>query len=115
MDIYPNPVDDIQRVTQHNWKSHDIFHTLLDEDVSVFGEACVISFLIAQYPSPLPILLVSTGMINTAFKIRRSKKFFKSMIRGYKLGLESKNLVWVNWDNYWNKPLTEVRREFNLS
>lgn len=106
---------DIAKFKVHMEQTHDLWHILTGFGVDVKGEIGLQAFYIAQLWTPLSFALVSVGFLHMLFfKLNEGQQLLSEVARGWWLGKQSKPLFGVDWNQYWHKPLAEVRREFNL-
>ena len=112
--IYKNPDDDFERFTNDMWFGHNVTHVLLDADISAEGEMKTFGFLVAQYPSPMAVLLVAMGVLNTLFNMRDCNTRFRALFDGWASGRIADSIVGVDWNKYWGRPLKEVRALYNI-
>ncbi|HWN68390.1 MAG TPA: Coq4 family protein [Haliangium sp.] len=107
--------DDFDYVEAHVYETHDIWHVLTGFDTDVPGELGLQAFSLAHFRTRVPLVLLAAGLLNTLF-YRYDERHFRmdAIIAGWEKGKEARSLLGVPWDLYWNKPLAEVRREFNI-
>ncbi len=106
---------DIEYMIAHYYETHDLWHVLTGFDTDPAGEAGVQAFLLAQSRSYLPLLVLSSILLNTvlyAYEDRVAR--LDALTRGWLLGRAAKSFVGVDWRPYLARPLDEVRREFAI-
>lgn len=97
------------------YETHDIWHVVTGFDTSVAGELGLQAFYTAQTPFGLSEIILLGGFLNALiFKPRDFLNRLREFRRGRLLGKKAKNMIGVNWDLYWDKPLTQVRSEFGI-
>jgi len=96
--------------------THDIFHVLLEFDTSYAGEIGVLAFAAEQNYSPL--LKVSLAIAKVLYPVLapwQLKEIFANVRKGQELGKKAKFLLGVRFEEYWERPLSEVRAELGLT
>lgn len=107
--------DEREFVPAHFYETHDIWHVVTGFDVDVAGELGLQAYYLAQYPAPLPILLLATGFLNSLlFQREDTDHRMREIVRGYRLGKISKSLFGMRWNEMWSMPLVEIRRKLGL-
>lgn len=96
--------------------THDIFHVLLGFDTSYAGEIGVLAFAAEQNYSPL--LKVSLALAKVIYPVlapKQLKDIFTNVRKGQELGKKAKFLLGVRFEEYWDRPLNEVKAELGLT
>jgi ubiquinone biosynthesis protein Coq4 len=96
--------------------THDIFHVLLGFDTSYAGEIGVLAFAAQQNYSPL--LKVSLALAKVIYPVlapKQLKDIFTNVRKGQELGKKAKFLLGVRFEEYWDRPLNEVKAELGLT
>jgi ubiquinone biosynthesis protein Coq4 len=96
--------------------THDIFHVLLEFDTSYAGEIGVLAFAAEQDYSPL--LKVSLALAKVLYPVLapwQLKEIFANLRKGQKLAKKAKFLLGVRFEEYWERPLSEVKAELGLT
>lgn len=105
--------DDLGRVQLHLLRSHDIWHLVSGFDgTDIASEAGLQAFYLAQLASPVALVLLSAVFLNTVQNMANAKARMKAVTLGWDLGMRARPLFGVDWSEYWNVPLTEVREHF---
>lgn len=102
-------------VIAHIENTHDVWHPVTGFGNDVPGELGLQAFYLAQFPNLLGLLLLSIFH----FKALRDpaheyEAFMDEIARGWIMGKRAKPLFGVRWDQWWERPLDDVRRELNL-
>jgi hypothetical protein len=91
---------------------HDLYHLLTGYDTSVINEVCLQTFQFAQVGNGL------TFFIGLSSIIRRLKHRDFQGVRqvwlSFLRGKRAKLLLFTDWNEYWDRPLAEVRAALNL-
>jgi len=114
---HTNTATPMQYLRNRLLKTHDIIHVMTGFDTSEDGEVGVQAFYLAQYSSPVPLAILGGGLINLVVTDRVSfaEDRMEKIVRGYKMGKHAKNILFVKWEQYFNKNIDEIRSEFNLT
>ncbi|HEY9632237.1 MAG TPA: Coq4 family protein [Coleofasciculaceae cyanobacterium] len=95
--------------------THDIFHILLGFDTSYAGEIGVLAFAAEQKYSPsLNISLALAKVIYPILAPQQRKEIFANIRKGQELGRKAEFLLGVRFEEYWERPLNEVKAELGL-
>ncbi len=95
--------------------THDIFHVLLGFDTSYAGEIGVLAFAAEQNYSPaLKISLQLARVLYPILAPFQTKAIFANVRKGRELGKKAKFLLGVRFEEYWERPLSEVKAELGL-
>jgi ubiquinone biosynthesis protein Coq4 len=96
--------------------THDIFHVLLGFDTSYAGEIGVLAFAAEQNYSPS--LVTSLRIARVLYPIlapSQIKAIFANVRKGQELGEKAKFLLGIRFEEYWKRPLSEVKAELGLT
>lgn len=106
---------DIDFVRNHLRETHDLWHVLTGFDTDVAGELGVQAVYLAQFNSPLPILLLTVGMLNTLVRGRgEAPRRVEAIARGFLIGKRARSLFGVDWAARWDRPLDALRAELGV-
>jgi ubiquinone biosynthesis protein COQ4 len=95
--------------------THDIFHVLLGFDTSYAGEIGVLAFAAEQNYSPsLKTGLKLARVLYPLLAPFQIKAIFANVRKGRELGKNAKFLLGVRFEEYWERPLSEVKAELGL-
>ncbi len=105
----------LARVKAHLESTHDLWHVLTGIGVTINEEVELQAFYAAQLAAPLPLMLLSSALLNSILIERESGPArLEALVRGYLLGRRARPLAGVDWSTRWATPLAELRREFNI-
>ena len=94
----------------HLYETHDIWHTVTGFPTDIPGELGLQAFYAAQLAGPLPIAILSAGLMNTLlFAMHDRVARMDAIVRGWQLGRRAKPLFGRKWDTLWETPLADVR------
>lgn len=99
----------------HVYQTHDIWHIITGFSASPPGELALMAFYYKQFPLPTPILVLSAGLLNILLSgAKDGHARLEGISLGWQLGRDARALFGVNWEEYWEVPVEEVRREFGI-
>ena len=106
---------DVDFVRNHLRETHDLWHVATGFDTDVAGELGVQAFYLAQFDGPLPLVLLTAGMLNTLVRERGdARRRLDAIARGWLLGKHARPLFGIAWAARWEQPLAELRAEHGL-
>jgi ubiquinone biosynthesis protein Coq4 len=95
---------------------HDILHVLLGFDTSYAGEIGVLAFAAEQNYSPsLKVGLKIAKVFAPILFPAQTKAIFANLRKGQELGKKAKFLLGIRFEEYWERPLSEVKAELGLT
>jgi ubiquinone biosynthesis protein COQ4 len=108
--------NEYQWFAAHLYETHDLWHVATGFEPDVAGELGLQAFYLAQFEGPLPVAILSAGLLNTVlFSMNEAGKRMEEIVRGFQLGRAARPLFGVRWAEQWSRPLDDVRRELGLS
>jgi ubiquinone biosynthesis protein COQ4 len=106
---------DIDWIRNHLRETHDLWHVVTGFDTDIPGELGLQAFYCAQVKGPLPVLILSMGLLNTLFMAMETLDDRMTAIsHGYQLGKETRSLFGLDFRAHFDRPLTDLRRELGL-
>jgi ubiquinone biosynthesis protein Coq4 len=116
-DFFPptNPNEDIGYFLLRMRQSHDIWHVVTGFSPSWDDELGLQAFGAAQGRIPFQTMIVAGGILHGIIFPHRFVKMLKAIKKGTKAGKTARPLHAAKWESDWNRPLAEVRREYNLT
>ncbi len=110
-----NSSDEASQLENRVRKTHDLFHLVLGFDTSIAGELGIQAFLLRQFAWPFALVAIGGACFVTIFKYPNDiSENFKSVIVGWQMGATAKQLIIVNWEDYWALSLNEVRERLSI-
>ena len=95
---------------------HDLFHVLTGFDTTPLGEVRVVSFTVAQTPAPYPAMIIASRPLQMVlYQPQLLPPVMDAITEGWALGRKARSLLDVHWEEYWESPLADLRREFGLT
>jgi ubiquinone biosynthesis protein Coq4 len=96
--------------------THDIFHVLLGFDTSYAGEIGVLAFAAEQnYSSSLKVSLSLATVLYPVVAPSQIKEIFAHLHKGQELGKKAEFLLGFRFEDYWERPLSEVKAMLGLT
>lgn len=116
-DFYPviKTQTDIEYLSMRLRQTHDLWHVITGFNTSVTGEIALQAFMLAQTHSSMSALLTGIGIFHT-LKNQSTKipDFFETLFYGYQMGRNAKPLVGMKWEEHWQTPLEDLRRQLGV-
>lgn len=107
--------EDVGYLAERGFQLHDLFHVLTGFDTSPLGEVRVVSFSVAQTPAPYPAMIIASRPLQMLlYKPELLPVVMDAITDGWSLGRRAKPLLPVRWEDHWEEPLAELRREYDL-
>jgi len=106
---------DVGYLAERGFQLHDMFHVLTGYDTTPLGEVRVVSFTVAQTPAPYPAMILATRPLQSAlYKPQLFPILMDAISDGWARGRRAKPLMPVHWEDHWERPLTDLQREYDL-
>lgn len=106
----------LQRFRIHLQSTHDLWHVVTGFDTDVDGEVGLQAFYFAQLQAPLPLTLMSAGLLNALLRDPGSgARRVEQLVQGYLMGRRAAPLTGLDWQERWSQPLDELRRELRVA
>lgn len=93
---------------------HDIHHVIVGFAADPVGEFGLAAFCWVQFWDLLNVFVLSFVPITILGYPRQTGALLKALARGFWLGLVSKPIMAFPYENHWQTPLTEVRRQLGI-
>ena len=108
--------DDVGYLAERGFQLHDLFHVLTGFDTTPLGEVRVVSFTVAQTPAPYPAMIIASRPLQMVlYRPELLPAVMDAITEGWALGRKAKLLISVHWEEYWERPLEELRVEYDLA
>lgn len=106
---------DVKWLLAHVYETHDLWHVVSGFGPDVAGELGLQAFYAAQLNGPVPLAILSAGMMNTLIYAQaETRARLASIARGWALGTRVRSFVGLDWAELMSRPLADVRRELNV-
>ena len=107
--------DRVGYLAERGFQLHDLFHVLTGFDTTPLGEVRVVSFTVAQTPAPYPAMIIASRPLQMVlYKPELLPPVMDAIPEGWALGRRAKPLMQAHWEEHWERPLDELRQEFDL-
>jgi len=108
--------EDVGYLAERGFQLHDMFHVLTGYDTTPLGEVRVVSFTVAQTPAPYPAMIIASRPLQMVlYKPELLPPVMDAITEGWALGRRARPLMGVRWEEHWERPLAELRAEFDLT
>ena len=108
--------DEVGYLAERGFQLHDLFHVLTGYDTTPLGEVRVVSFTVAQTPAPYPAMIIASRPLQMVlYKPELLPAVMDAITEGWALGRRAKPLIGVEWEEYWECPVTELREKYGLA
>lgn len=103
--------DEIAYLRRRARQTHDIHHVVLGFPAIDSGEMAISAFYLAQHNVPLSALLIGFGFLYAVLREpERIDELMSAIQLGWQIGKNTRKLMGVRWEDYWETPIDEVRR-----
>lgn len=105
---------DIAYLMRRFRQTHDVWHALLDLGVAGHEEVIIHAFSWGQLRLPVSALVVLLGTLKHIVLERRWGALRHALLEAYRSGRNAAPLMSVYWENMWDRPIEEVRRNYGI-
>jgi ubiquinone biosynthesis protein Coq4 len=95
-------------------ETHDIVHVLTGFGIDGPGELGLQAFNLAQNRSPLAVMLIFGGMLNSLQNDEPLEPLLSALARGFELGLQAPCVIAYRLEDGWDRPLADWQRQLGL-
>ncbi|MDY6897150.1 MAG: Coq4 family protein [Cyanobacteriota bacterium] len=108
--------NDAQFLSIHLTETHDIWHVVTGTQSDIPGELQIEAFCVSQiYPSRFWLGLIVKNLLKSVIDdIELSTQYMNAITKGWLMGKQAKPLFGINWNQFWEHPLEEVRADLNI-
>jgi ubiquinone biosynthesis protein COQ4 len=93
---------------------HDILHAVLDVGIDIPDEGKLNSMFMVKGASPFTTILVVGSFLHFIFKKPTElPKLIENVRAGWEIGAKSKSPFAVRWEEQFEKPIEQVRKDFS--
>ena len=107
--------NDIDYVMMRIRQTHDIWHVITGFDTHPLGEIAIKAVELAQTHRPMAAAICAGGVFR--YMLKEPEQFadcLESIVAGYHMGLHSRPLLAMKWEDLWDRDLEELRRGLGL-
>jgi ubiquinone biosynthesis protein COQ4 len=114
-DFYPKlePIDELKWLSLRMRQVHDIWHVLVNFHVDAIGEVGLQAFTAAQVPALFPPVIVAGGILRS-LSLDRLPETTDAVADGFHAGRSARAILTYRWEERWEEPLEELRREVGI-
>lgn len=110
------PDSEANYVRLRSLQTHDLWHLVTGYGIDIPSEAALQAFYLGQSHGTFGAVLISAVMMYGAvFNPRDLPRIMSGLGEGYARGQRAKPLFAVKWEEMWERPLDELRREYDIS
>jgi ubiquinone biosynthesis protein COQ4 len=106
--------DEIDYIALRRSQTHDIHHVVTGFDTDPASELGLQAFQLAQMKSPIAIAIITTGIINVLADSQNLNAHLQRIFLGWEMGLKAKPFMAQKWEEHWEKPLVQWRKELGI-
>lgn len=101
---------------EYRWQqTHDIWHVVTGFGTSEIAEIGLQAFYLAQFRLPLASMLIANALVSTTLlQPEELPQLLKAIAQGWELGISAKPFIAQKWEEAWEKPVSQWRRELNV-
>lgn len=116
--FYPDSIeirDEIDYFNSHIIAIHDLWHVTMGFESSLLGEIKLSAFSMAQFRSPMHTGFVLLALMTGVFKKGEYiPHIMEAITSGWRMGVSCKNIMLIEWENWLDKPIADLRREIGM-
>lgn len=105
---------DVDYLFARRIQTHDIHHLMTNFDTSVAGEVGMSTVYYFQIGNPVTPLFAAALFTHAIREPGWLAPLVEALEHGHRIGRVAANLVAVKWEEGWDRPVEEWRRELNL-
>ena len=100
----------------HLLETHDVWHIVTGFGTDLDGEFALMAFYAAQTGATSTTMLLSLGLANTTlFAPATVAQRVAAIAAGFNAGSAAEPMFGIDWTQYWETPLRDVRDRFSIS
>jgi len=106
---------DVDYVMMRIRQTHDIWHIMTGFDTHPLGEIAVKAVELAQTHRPMAAAICAGGVFR--YMLKEPEQFgdcLESIVAGYHMGLQSKALLAMKWEELWDRDLNDLRERLGI-
>lgn len=107
------------------FQTHDIHHVLTGYPATLYGELAILGFYLGEFAGKFhqnkqemmryPTLLVAANLLHgVLFQPDYLPGILSAFVDGWKWGHSIRSFWSVHWEEMWDRPVEDIRREFAL-
>lgn len=107
------PTDELRWLSLRLRQVHDVWHVLVNFHVTVIGEVGLQAFTATQIPALFPPVIVAGGILRSLQK-QALPDTTDAVADGFHAGRSARSMLTYRWEERWEQPLDELRREIGI-
>jgi ubiquinone biosynthesis protein Coq4 len=107
--------NDIDYVMMRIRQTHDIWHVITGFDTHPLGEIAIKAVELAQTHRPMAAAICAGGVFR--YMVKQPEEFancLESIVAGYHMGLQSKALLSMKWEELWDRKVDDLRERLGI-
>ena len=107
--------NDVDYVMMRIRQTHDIWHVMTGFDTHPLGEIAIKAVELAQTHRPMAAAICAGGVFR--YMLKEPDLFgacLESIVAGYHMGLQSKALLSMKWEELWDRDLEDLRERLGI-
>ena len=108
--------NDIDYVMMRIRQTHDVWHVVTGFDTHPLGEIAIKAVELAQTHRPMAAAICAGGVFR--YMLKQPDEFgdcLDSIVAGYQMGLQSKSLLSMKWEDLWDRKLDDLRERLGVT
>ena len=96
-------------------QTHDIWHVITGFDTHPLGEIAIKAVELAQTHRPMAAAICAGGVFR--YMVKQPEEFadcLESIVAGYHMGLQSKPLLAMKWEELWDRKVEDLRERLGV-
>jgi len=96
-------------------QTHDIWHVITGFDTHPLGEIAIKAVELAQTHRPMAAAICAGGVFR--YMVKQPEEFpdcLESIVAGYNMGLQSKPLLAMKWEELWDQTVERLRQQLGV-
>ena len=100
----------------HLTKTHDIWHIIINPDISMAGEIQLQAFVAVQLQSSgFSLAMLAKSLLKTAVEdLDLAEQRIDALTKGWLMSKQAKPLFGIQWNTLWEKPLAQLQTQWNI-
>lgn len=107
------PTDELRWLSLRLRQVHDVWHVLVNFHVNVIGEVGLQAFTATQIPALFPPVIVAGGILRS-LQMQALPDTTDAVADGFHAGRSARAVLTYRWEDRWEQPLDELRREIGI-
>ena len=108
--------NDIDYVMMRIRQTHDVWHVVTGFDTHPLGEIAIKAVELAQTHRPMAAAICAGGVFR--YMLKQPDEFgdcLDSIVAGYQMGLQSKSLLSMKWEDLWDRKIDDLRERLGVT